>query len=537
MSSGRWPKRVAIAGGTCVALGLGVVGASSVLKGNEPAIATCASSTTVRVAAPAAIATTVDDLTRSAEAGSCIDYQVSTVSSYDQDQQLTSGAPGPDVWISDSSLWTQDVSTALGSSAPSPGPTIATSPVVVAVPHSLKTQRWATGTPTWSALLAMDVPLTVLNPQASTPTIMALADANTQIRTDNDRTTYFLAMLRLTRSALPRAELMTHAAEGSRTARAFVASEQEIVAYNSDHETAPLSAVAPASGAAQLTYQVLYPHRSTPLPDKARDLLEKTLTSSDAKSAFCQAGFRVPDSNPPAGSPVAADVVLSKAPSDRIRTSTLTSWNDLGRDDRMLVAVDASGSMGDPVDANGTSRMSLFQGVARLALAALPQTGQMGALAFSTALPGGYKWFSDGVRPLPVVKGQLLKAVGDAMSYVQQHGDTPLYDATWAAYDYMTKSYDPKYVNAVVVLTDGKNDNPDGTLDLSTLLGRLKAAYNKDKPVKIVTISLSRETDPDALKSISAATGGLFYQVDKPEQITGVFIDAFLHRGTPLPAG
>lgn len=532
--------RVAIAGGTCVALGLGAMGAASVLKGNEPAVATCASSTTVRVAAPAAIAPTVDNLTRSAEAGSCIDYQVSTVSAYDQDQSLKSGAAGPDVWISDSSLWVQDASTSLGGSAPSPGPTIATSPVVVAVPHAYQDQPWAKGQQTWTKLLASTVPLTAQTPETSTPTIAALADANTQIKTENDRTVYFLAMLRLTRWVQPHDQLLTHASGGTTTARAFVASEQEIVSYNQANKDTPLGAVAPSSGAAQLTYQLLYPHQAKAVSSRAKDLLEKTLTSSDAKSALSEAGFRVPDGNPPAGSPVAADVSLAAEPTEHMRVSTMTSWIDLGKHDRLLIAIDGSGSMGDPVNDKGDSRMSLFQGLAKVALASLPDDGQLGALGFSTAAgPSGVKWFSKGTEPLSKagVKQHFLQEVGTAMDYVRMNGDTPLYDATWAAYDYMTKSYDPNYVNAVVVLTDGENDNPKGGLNLQQLIGRLKASYNKDKPVQIVTISLSTKTNPDALKKISQTTGGLFYQVAAPEEFTSVFIDAFLHRGTPLPAG
>lgn len=532
--------RVAIAGGSCVALGLGAIGAASVLKGNEPAVATCASTTTVRVAAPAAIAPTVDNLTRSAEAGSCIDYQVSTISSYNQDQSLKSAAAGPDVWISDSSLWVHDVSTALGSSAPAAGPTIATSPIVVAVPQAYKNQPWAKGEQTWTKLLASTVPLTAQAPETSTPTIAALADANTQIKTENDRTVYFLAMLRLTRGVQPHDQLLTHASGSSTTARAFVASEQEIVSYNQANKDTPLGAVAPSSGSAQLTYQVLYPHQNTAVPSRAKDLLEKTLTSSDAKSALSAAGFRVPDGNPPAGSPVAADLPLAAEPTDHMRVSTVTSWVDLGKHDRLLIAIDGSGSMGDPVNDKGDSRMSLFQGLAKVALASLPDDGKLGALGFSTAAgPSGVKWFSNGTEALSTkgVKEHFLQEVGTAMDYVRMNGDTPLYDATWAAYDYMTKTYDPNYVNAVVVLTDGQNDNPKGGLNLDQLIAKLKASHNSDKPVQIVTISLSTQTDPAALKKISQTTGGLFYQVGAPDQFTSVFIDAFLHRGTPLAAG
>lgn len=515
-------------------LGVGVVGAASVLKGSEPAVATCPSTTTVRVAAPAAVAPVIDDLTRSAEAGTCVDYVVATTSSYAVDRQLQAGGgQAPDVWISDSSLWVRDVGTALGDSALTTGPTVATSPVVVAVPKSLRGDSWASGSPTWTQLLNSTVPLNVRSPQSSSATVAALATANETIKSENDRVTYFLAMLRLTRGLLPDDVLNTRALAAKDVARAFTASEQEVAEFNQNYPNATLGAVVPAGGAAQLSYQVVYPKTGKPIPARARSLLESTLTSAQGKAALVAAGFRVPSSTKtPGGSPVPVQVALASEPSQKLTTSTIDAWNDLGRDDRMLVAVDGSGSMGDPVAANGASRMSLFQGLARLALATLPQTGQMGALGFSTAIPGGIKWFSDGVEPLAKdgVRSKLNKAVDGAMTYVDMNGDTPLYDATWTAYQYMTKTYDAKYVNAVVVLTDGKNDNPKGGLDLTGLLAKLKASYTKDKPIKIVTISLSRETDPDALRAISKTTGGLFYQVDKPEQITSVFIDAFLHR-------
>ena len=77
----------------------------------------------------------------------------------------------------------------------------------------------------------------------------------------------------------PRDQLLTHASGGSNTARAFVASEQEIVAYNQANQSTPLTAVAPSSGSPQLTYQVLYPKQAKPVATRAKQLLEKTLTS------------------------------------------------------------------------------------------------------------------------------------------------------------------------------------------------------------------------------------------------------------------
>ena len=93
----------------------------------------------------------------------------------------------------------------------------------------------------------------------------------------------------------------------------------------------------------------------------------------------------------------------------------------------------------------------------------------------------------------------------------------------------MVTEYDPDYVNSVVIMTDGKNDDPGGGLDLNQLLVRIKATSKGDRPVRVITIGMG-EADPRALQAISKATGGTSYIANTPADIQRVFVQALLAR-------
>ena len=223
------------------------------------------------------------------------------------------------------------------------------------------------------------------------------------------------------------------------------------------------------------------------------------------------------------------------APASQATTvSADTAWTNLKKDARMLVLIDVSGSMQTKID-GGQSRIELMESTATAALDVLPKTTRLGAWAFSSDLQKNhvdYLPLTNGEQPIldDTYRNGLIAKAHTLPGLAAKNGDTALYDTIAAAYKSVTDTYDPNYVNSVVVLTDGTNDDPNGGLSLDQLLARLKSQYSADKPVKIVTISLGTGTDPDALKRIAKATDGLSYQTKTPEQISGVFVDAFLRR-------
>ena len=540
-SSSRRSNRAVTAVAAVAAIAIGGGAAAYALRDSGDsgsAAATCTTTDTVKVGVPAALKSVVSQATSEAQqqGSRCVTYSVATANPETVSAQVAAGSTDvPDVWISDDAAWVQKASksTRKDSTARTltTGATLATSPVVVAVPQSLKSQSWAKGSPSWPTLLQPKVPLTAQSLDSSSATIAAVGDARTSIRNDEDKATYFTAMLRMTRGAKDLTELSSTALMGSDVSRAFFASEQQIVAANKLQPSSPMSAVVPSSGAGNLEYQLVYPASRSAAPSAVRALTER-LTDAATKAKLKAAGFRTTGAAAPSGSPVAADVKLAGTPDSAMNISTIRAWRNLGRDVRMLAAVDGSGSMGDPVTKYGQDRMQLFQGVAHLAVNTMPRDGQVGALGFSTVHKGGYKWYTDGTESLSSAasRKKLLTTVDKTMpKVVNGHGDTPLYNATWAGFNYLNKTYDPKLLNVLVVLTDGQNDYPAGGLKLDQLISRIKGSYNSKKPVQIVTISLSKDTSPSALRKISAASDGRFYQVEQPEQITSVFIDVFLN--------
>jgi secreted protein with Ig-like and vWFA domain len=109
-------------------------------------------------------------------------------------------------------------------------------------------------------------------------------------------------------------------------------------------------------------------------------------------------------------------------------------------------------------------------------------------------------------------------------------GDTGLYDTALAAYRAVQAGYDPAYVNSVVLITDGENDDSTGGLELPELLAELEAAADPQRPVRIVTIGIGPDTDPASLQAIADATGGTSYVATRPSDIETVFFRALLAR-------
>ena len=88
----------------------------------------------------------------------------------------------------------------------------------------------------------------------------------------------------------------------------------------------------------------------------------------------------------------------------------------------------------------------------------------------------------------------------------------------------MQKDWAPGRVNAVVILTDGKNEDPAG-ITLQQLLANIKAS-DPQKPVAITTIGVGPDVDPVALKAISQLGKSDFYNAPAPGDITTVLAKA-----------
>ena len=86
----------------------------------------------------------------------------------------------------------------------------------------------------------------------------------------------------------------------------------------------------------------------------------------------------------------------------------------------------------------------------------------------------------------------------------------------------MKAHLDPGAINAVVVLTDGRNETSGGGVDLDHLLPQLKTEGNGES-VRVFTIAYGSDADQTVLKQMSEATAGSEYDSSQPDSINQVF--------------
>jgi Ca-activated chloride channel family protein len=204
----------------------------------------------------------------------------------------------------------------------------------------------------------------------------------------------------------------------------------------------------------------------------------------------------------------------------------LESWAEIRKDARVLLLLDVSGSMGDAAGPAGETKLDLAIAAALGALDEFKDTDEVGLSVFSTDLGGSNPNIRDVVPIGPI--GENRDALADALRAQFPVAGTPLYEATQTAYESMLESYDPADINAIVVLSDGQNDDTepgDDDEQFAELTETLSAGRegSASRPVRVFTISYGDEADVLVLRTISEATNAATYNSSNPASIEQVF--------------
>jgi Ca-activated chloride channel family protein len=85
-------------------------------------------------------------------------------------------------------------------------------------------------------------------------------------------------------------------------------------------------------------------------------------------------------------------------------------------------------------------------------------------------------------------------------------GDTALLDAVAQAYGRLQTLRDTQRINAIVVMTDGKENN--SYITLSQLVNQIKRGNQSGVPVIIFCIAYGNDADMNTLQQIASASGG-----------------------------
>ncbi|RKS77082.1 von Willebrand factor type A domain-containing protein [Actinomadura pelletieri DSM 43383] len=473
----------------------------------------------------------------------------------------------PDVWIPDSSLWLSLArSSDVGGRGDkggvvATGTSVASSPIVVGLPRTLAAglkQRGITAAPTWESLLqaagadaggavtknqvipAGSVRLVMPDPMKNAAGMGALMITSALLANDPNRNSIFTGIVRTVReSTVPtvNAEFTQFRKGRGGKQPITLSSEQALWKYNQTGPEEPAVALYPLEGTLPLDYPFTVTSEDAGKQEGAR-LLEKAMTTEATRNEIQQEGFRASDGRAPTGFTDKTGVDPARprrlpAPKDPDVARIMQAWSKLTLGLRILSLIDVSGSMAEPVAPN-VNRLQAIAQVSQGGLSMMSNDTEIGQWLFSTNMNGETPYKE--VVPM----GPLSDRVGSTtrrglvLSTLNQmrpkpNGDTGLYRTMLAAYKMMNDTYKPEFGNSILLLTDGKNDDPGGP-SLATTLKQLRDMQDPNKPIQVNMIGFGGGVDRNELEQIARVTNGSVQVAMTPGEIKRIFLQMLSRR-------
>jgi Ca-activated chloride channel family protein len=218
---------------------------------------------------------------------------------------------------------------------------------------------------------------------------------------------------------------------------------------------------------------------------------------------------------------------LLEVPQPAVLTKLLDEWSVQRKKARVALVLDVSGSMGDPADAknqSGSSKLDLAKQAIDNAIGLFSPDDIVEFDVFSTGLTND----QDLVQLVPPGRaGDNGEQLRSKVATLTPQNATPLYTVTENVYTTAVQSFDPARINAIVLLTDGKNDDgkpDDDDQQLQHLLTTLRSGNEGQlsHPVRVFPIAYGADADVDALKAIADASNSAEYDAKDPTSINQV---------------
>jgi Ca-activated chloride channel homolog len=411
--------------------------------------------------------------------------------------------PQPAVWLPDATAEVERVNRRVDEDLRPLG-SIATSPVVLAVPQSAmakvgqaRTVPWETMVE-WARSAAPGSRLRIGRPDPTSSTAGLLATIGLHEGSGSPVTPNSRHAVEQTID--PVADELTELCQLGQPggpARAVIVSEQAMVAYNRDARlggacdarsrgSERLTAVYAADGTPVLDHPFVLLPAAAELDDRARLARDffAYLTGPDAQDDLREAGFRDTARNV-GGSLGADDGVLvhdppawASPPDGTTLTRELAAWQQARRPARALLAMDVSGSMKEELPGPGGQRITAARQAAARAVGLMGDKDQVGLWRFSQSLDGprDYQELVPLGRAGPRAGGgrgsdRVIETL-DGLAATNE--DTGLYDTMHAGIAKLREGGSTDAVDALVVVTDGENEDTNGGVGLGEVVGRLR---------------------------------------------------------------
>jgi Ca-activated chloride channel homolog len=285
---------------------------------------------------------------------------------------------------------------------------------------------------------------------------------------------------------------------GGGAARAVLVPEQAMVAHNRGAQLGGACAAGQPQGQARLT--AVYAEDGTPVLDHPFVLLPAALelgdrerlardffayvTSGPAQKQLREAGFRDLDRRV-GGTVGEQDGVLvhdppawARPPDGATLVRELAAWQRARLPARALLAMDVSGSMDEELPGPGGRRITAARQAAARAVDLMGDDDEVGLWRFSESLDGPRDYQElvplgpAGNRVGGQRRSQRVRLILGRLEATK--GDTGLYDTMYAGIGRLRAGGGgADVVEALVVVTDGQNDDPNGGVGLGAVIDRL----------------------------------------------------------------
>ncbi len=294
----------------------------------------------------------------------------------------------------------------------------------------------------------------------------------------------------------------------------------------------------------------IYPKEGTLFSDNPFIVLDADWVSDDQRAAAArfedyvqqpanqervlEFGFRPGNPAVPIGAPITLDLGVDpdqpqttlQTPAPAVLAAVLDQWDAQRKAARVILTVDVSGSMGDPVSTAEGGRATKLDLAKRAAVTALDQfrdDDEVGLRIFTSGLgaDGSADWVDlVAVAPMGEVRDELRAALE---GLVPLQG-TPLYAAVADSYELLLDGYDDAKINAVVVLSDGQDDGYS-EVQLEDALRRLErgAEGATSREVRVFPIGYGDDADMTTLRRLAEATDAAAYDATDARSIDRVF--------------
>jgi Ca-activated chloride channel family protein len=284
---------------------------------------------------------------------------------------------------------------------------------------------------------------------------------------------------------------------------AFIVQEQLVVRYNARH-AGELVAIYPVEGTLWEDHPLaLLEHPARTDEERlAYSLLKQFLVSHDAQMLILRYGYRPTDltirlDQPESpistanGADPAKPYTTLQIPSPSVISVVRNAWQYTKRHTNIYLVSDVSGSMeGEKLeDAKAALRVFLDQ--------IQGDVERVGLIAFSTTVR----------ENVPLTQlGAGRKELENAVDALSSTGQTSLLDAVELALVKLQDLGDAERINAIVVMTDGKENR--SRIGLRELSDHLQRASQSGMPVVVFCIAYGSDADMNTLEAISSASGG-----------------------------